>query len=79
MVEQMARGEDGKFSADALEAGDDTFSALARMNSEQLNRQLSLSFLDSDEMNDMVRELRIEDDEAKKSTKNGASKRQVRT
>lgn len=68
MVEEMAYGDDeGK-----LEQGDEPYSFLNRMNSAQLDRQLSLSFLDSDEMNEMVKELRIED--AKQAAKDASAK-----
>ena len=56
MVEDMSY--EGELDAAKLEAGDEAFvnTLLDRSNSE-LGRQLSLSFLDSDEMNDMVKEL----------------------
>lgn len=56
MVEDMSY--EGELDAAKLEAGDEAFvnTLLDRSNSE-LGRQLSLSFLDSDEMNEMVREL----------------------
>lgn len=56
IVEDMSY--EGELDAAKLEAGDEAFvnTLLDRSNSE-LGRQLSLSFLDSDEMNEMVREL----------------------
>lgn len=68
MVEEMAYGDDdGK-----IQQKDEPYSFLNRMNSAQLDRQLSLSFLDSDEMNEMVKELRIED--AKHTAKSAGAK-----
>ena len=60
MVEDMSY--EGELDAAKLDASDEAFVGnllLGRNDSEQLERQLSLSFLDSDEMNEMVKEMQI--------------------